>query len=336
MDGDVRIGPLLPILAVLSELGHDPAPILASVGLDAADFRDPDRRVAYATAGALLAACAEVTGIPHFGLLVGRRFELESMGIVARLMRDSGSVGAALAQLVRHLYLSDRGAVAYLSETGEGRVALGYSVHRHDTPGIAQIYDLTMAIAFRMLRALCGKRWNPLSVSLMHSAPRDRAPYRRFFGVPVRFDSAYSEVIFDGHWLNQPVAEANVGRRLLAERVALAAEHRLAVAERTLYAVERLVLTGSATSSQVSAALGLHERALRRMLLAEGTSLQPIINAARLERAQLLLVETRLPVHEISSALRFSDATAFSRAFRSWSGVSPRTWRVGNTAAKRV
>lgn len=316
------------IPALLRELGKDPESILASVGLDAGHFRNPDHRFAFQTAGNLLAACATATRLPHFGLLVGARFDFEDLGILAHLMRDASTVKEALLGLVRHLHLTDRGAVPFLLDLGEERIALGYVIYRHDTPGIGQVYDLAIAVGYAMLRVLCGADWKPLLVTLAHDAPRDTAPYRRFFHAPVRFNAAHSELVFPTHWLERPIVGADVARRLSAERTALDVERgEKRLTERVQRTVQGLVMAGEATAPRVASLLGMHERVLRRHLQAEGTNLHALLNGARFEVAQQLLQETQLPITEIAAALHYSDATAFSRAFRNWARMTPSAWR---------
>ena len=339
-EGDIRVAVLTPIPGLLRELKCDPGPVLSSVGLDLTLFDRPDTRISFATGGTLLEACAAATGVPHFGLLVGARFDLAMLGVLAHLLRHSESVRAALLQFVRHLHLNDRGAVTFLLNLGEKETSFGYGVYRYDTPGIGQIYDTALAIGLQILRSLCGPSVKLTRVMFAHGVPKDVAPYRRYFGAPVHFDSAHSELILSARWLERPLAGADASRRMAAERIALAAEQgddgRLL--ERVQRAVHGLVMEGEASSQRIGELLGIHERVLRRRLQAMGTNLHQMIGAARYEGACQLLRETQLPLPEIASALGYSDATAFSRAFRSWSHTTPSAWRsrVAVSAAPRL
>ena len=334
-EGDFRMATLMPVPGLLRELNCDPGPILARVGLDVAAFERPEHRIPFATGGALLEECAAATGIPHFGLLAGARFELSMLGVLGQLMRNSDSVRAALIQFVRHLHLNDRGAVTFLLNLNHEEISIGYGVYRHDTPGIGKVYDMALAIGFRLMRALCGPAWKPMRVSFARGTPQDAAPYRRYFRAPVHFDSAHSELVFSARWLDRPVASPDQSQLVAAERIALAAEQgddgRLA--ERVRRAIQRLVVTGEASSRRISAQLGIHERVLRRRLLAQGSSIHELIGAARFEWARQLLRDTHLTLAEIASALGYSDATAFSRAFRNWADMTPSAWRSRAEAA---
>lgn len=337
-EGDARVAMLTPIPGLLRECRCDPGPVFARAGLDLAMLDQPESRVTFGQGGRLLEACVAATGIPHFGLLIGTRFDLSMLGILGQLMRSCDSVRTALHQLVRHLHLNDRGAVGFMVDLSGEQIALGYAIYRSDTPGIDQIYDLAMANAVGIMRGLCGASWKPTRVSFAHRPPQDLTPYKRYFRAPLHFDAAHSEVIVSSRWLDKPLAEADLPRRVAAERHALAAERgddgRLV--ERVRQAAQSLVMTGEATSRHVAAALGVNQRVLRRRLQMAGTSVHQLIGAARVESACQLLRATHLTLAEVGAALGYSDATAFSRAFRNWTQSTPGAWRSRAQAPTRT
>src|SRR5208282_3424693 len=155
--GDVRVGPLRPIPALLAEHGLDPAQVLRSVGLHPRLFDKPDNLVSFADLGHLLEACVKLTQCPHFGLLVGERFTLASLGILGQVMRNSPTLRDALRLAIQHLELHDRGAVALTLDLGNSQAALGYSLFDGNTPATDQILDGSTAIQYRICRELCGR-----------------------------------------------------------------------------------------------------------------------------------------------------------------------------------
>lgn len=83
----------------------------------------------------------------------------------------------------------------------------------------------------------------------------------------------------------------------------------------------------SISLEQAAAFLGVSQQTLHRRLLAEGTSFQTIKDSLRRERAIALLLEGDYSVEEISARLGFGEARSFTRAFKLWTGVSPRQYR---------
>ncbi len=80
------------------------------------------------------------------------------------------------------------------------------------------------------------------------------------------------------------------------------------------------------TLESIAAALGVSTRSLQRHLAAEQTSLRELTREIRVAEAKTLLSDGRLRSGTVAHALGYADSTAFWRAFKSWSGMSPRTF----------
>lgn len=327
--GDVGVAPLRSIPVALRQCGVDPAAVLASVGLSSTAFDIDDDRIAFPVLGRLLEACAARTGKLHFGLIAAAHFEVPMLGTVGYLMRNEATVGEAIRSLVLHMHLHDRGAVPALTRLTARRSALSYAVYARDTPMRGMIDDAATTIMRRIFQTLCGPRWRPLEVRLAHAAPRDPRPYWETFGAPVRFDATLSMVVFESRWLDEPVLGADPQlRRVLADLVAkMTRQSPVNLTGKVRRILRTGVLGGTANSAQVAGMLAMSERSLRRRLMSEGASLSRLIAEARLLAAQQLIEETRLPLGDIALALKYSDASALSRAFRGWTGIAPSQWR---------
>lgn len=66
---------------------------------------------------------------------------------------------------------------------------------------------------------------------------------------------------------------------------------------------------------------------LRRRLKEEGHSYQEIKDSIRRDQALELLENTDMSIQELSERLGFSEAAAFNRAFKKWTGLSPSSFR---------
>ena len=89
-----------------------------------------------------------------------------------------------------------------------------------------------------------------------------------------------------------------------------------------------LLVSSSGSEEQVAQIFSMHRRTLNRRLQARDTTFRALVEETRFDIARHFLEITRLPIVEIASALDYADASAFTRAFRRWSGTTPAAWRA--------
>jgi AraC-like DNA-binding protein len=323
----MRLAPFMVLPAVLRELGHDPKSVLAAVGLSPGVIADPDRIVPFATVDSLLQHCREITGCEHFGLLVGQRVSLSSLGVVGFAMKSAENVATALANLSRYRAVHDQSSLITVESRGN-TASLRYALMQTPCNAPEQIYDCAVAIGCCLLRGLCGPGWNPSKVMLSRKRPAKLAPYEKFFRSPLVFNSEWCGLEFHSRWLSvAPVgADPMLYRHMLRELRELddAARDN---AVNLIASLRTLLFTRQCKQNEAAALLGVNCRTLRRQLQSAGTTFRGELESARFARARALLAESGLSTLEIAGKLGYADASAFSHAFKRWSGVNPSHWR---------
>ena len=330
--GTMRVSIMTELPSLLRELGHDPDRLLGELGLDPAQFEDSENTIAFRSVGALLALCVARTGCRHLGLLLGQRGGTHTLGAVGMLVRSSPDAGSALRSLIEHLHRHDQGAVPNLSVSGS-RAEFGYAIYEKDVPAADQIYAAAIAIAFRIMRELCGSSWRPTEVLLPFRKPRDAVPFRQFFPPPVRFDAGQAALAFPAAWLGHAVASADHETRRRVELL-LRGQQPTELATRARRAVRAMLAQGQASEEALACAVDMSRRTLVRHLQQEGTSYQTILKETRLEVACQLLRDTGKTVDRIAASLGYSGASPFTRAFKGWTGRTPADWRSRNDATR--
>jgi AraC-like DNA-binding protein len=328
-NGLIRVGAAVEIPGILRELGADPAPILAEAGIEEAFLAEPDNLLPFRTLGRLIALCVSATGCDHFGLLIGQRAGASSLGVVGFLVQQAPDVRAALDDLVRYLHFHDRGAVPRLAVEG-GLALLSYGIYERNAESADQISDGAIAIGQNLMKGLCGPDWRPDEVLLPRRRPADVAPYRAFFDAPLRFDADQAALAFSARWLDRPLPQADPNlRRFLREHMQEPAAGDAEGASEDIRRVVRAILgTTHPSGANVARLLNLSRRTLSRRLKLEGTDFRQLSEEVRYSTARQLLEATQLPLAHIAAKLQYSEASAFSRAFKRWSGLSPREWRT--------
>ena len=92
--------------------------------------------------------------------------------------------------------------------------------------------------------------------------------------------------------------------------------------------LETELLKGPCTSIEIARQFSMHHRTLSRHLAREGVTFQQIADEVRFAIARDLLANTDIALDQISVMLRYSEPSAFTRAFHRWSGQSPSAWRA--------
>jgi AraC-like DNA-binding protein len=324
----VRLGLVAAIPEVLASLGADPAEVLGEIRLEPKLFDDPEHRISYLARGRLLAHCAQRSGCAHFGLLVGQRASLRSFGLIGLLARSAPDAGRALRSLVRHFHYQARGAVLALEVDGD-LAELSYASYQPRAVATDQVGDGAIAIAFNLLHDLCGPDWAPIELRFAHHRPDDMAPFRRFFKAPLRFDAEQYAVVFSASWLVRALPGTDPElRRLLQEQIdRLEHQHEDDFAEQVRSMLRHALVSGHAGAEQIAALFAMDRRTLNRRLNAQGTGFQQIVDEVSFEIARQLLTDSAIGIVEVADLLGYANASAFTRAFRRWSGGTPAAWR---------
>ena len=92
--------------------------------------------------------------------------------------------------------------------------------------------------------------------------------------------------------------------------------------------LETELLKGPCTSIEIARLFSMHHSTLSRHLAREGVTFQQVVDEIRFTIARDLLANTELALNQISVMLRYSEPSAFTRAFHRWSGQSPSAWRA--------
>jgi AraC-like DNA-binding protein len=170
------------------------------------------------------------------------------------------------------------------------------------------------------------------------SRPRSTAPYRRALPARIEFNAEFTGMRFSSALLQQKIPGADRHRFRLFEGQ-IAATGRNSLLNDVRRALRLQMIHGGAANDRVAQTLEMHRRTLHRRLRESGTTFRQVLDEVRYDTARHFLHTTDMPLMEITISLGYSDVTAFTRAFRRWSGVAPghlRDGRPGRDVTERV
>jgi AraC-like DNA-binding protein len=305
-----------------------------AAGLDPAVLAEPDNPVPF-TRLVMLAECgARLTGDDAFGLHVGERTDVKSYGLLGYVTINSRTFGEALACLIRYQQIRTNAVEFSLEAVG----ADAHLVYHYRTAEVAPRVrrhesEEMLSTMMRVGREMTGADWAPREVHFEHAEPSDVSEHARIFRAPVLFDRPLTKLVFDASMLALPLVAADPTLGSLLERQAeeLLARHprRAGCAERVRRLIREGLPGGDARMDSACRRLGVSARTLQRKLREEGTSFQQLLEETQRALAELYLRRPEVAICEISYSLGFSQPSAFHRAFRRWTGQTPKEFRRG-------
>lgn len=339
--GNARLGPTVgagyarSLLDFAAANGAGRDALLAAAGLTAQDLDDADRRLPFAAYVALMRRAKEMTGDPALALRFGAELALSEISIVGLIGEASATMGDALVQINRYgrLVIEADGigeGPRFAMQPGPGGVWL---VDRRANPNdFPELTESTFA------RTITGPRRFGIAqvaqaVHVTHSRPPHGHEYERIFGAPVTFDADWNAYRVDPGLVSFPLA------RQPRYVFGVLSEHAEALlksleSSKTLRGrIESLLMpslhTGAANVDAIAATLAISRQTLYRHLKAEGATFDKVLEELRHKMALHYLQGKKVSVNETAYLVGFSDPASFSRAFKRWTGKSPREMRGG-------
>lgn len=316
------------LLEACASLGADRADLLARAGLVEADLASPDAHITTFAADALWAACVTCVEVPALALRAARAVPPSAFRVIDYLATTGPTLGAGVSRVAAYFHLIDqRGAIVI--EPREGGVALLFE-SRVGAPLPRQSQEFTLALFFMRMAAAAQQPFCPLDVSFTFERPADEAEHRALFGITPRFGASEVSLVIPRGVFDAPTRQADEGLfALLDEHARLLAERAPPVdsfAARARAAVDLALTEGDLSLASVARRLSTSERSLQRRLDDEGLSFATLVDASRRARAEALL-RADVSLVEIAFLLGFSEQSAFTRAFKRWTGQTPREAR---------
>lgn len=313
--------------------GAGRAALLERSGIDPKDLKDQDARIPFVKYVALMRAAKTLSGDPALALHFGEAVNIAEISIVGLLGQASETMMDAFVQLNRYVRLVVEAEGAATGDRFQLRRERG-GLWLVDTRLNPNAFPELTESAFAQL--VCGTRRfgdTPFvkAVHVTHADPGYRAQYERVLGAPVTFGSDWNAMLIDEAWNTRRVALLpRYVFGVLSER-AEALLKSLESSRTVRGRVESLLMpvlhTGEASMDAVAARMGLSRQTLFRKLKAEGVTFETVLDELRHKLALHYLNGKKVSVNETAYLVGFSDPAAFSRAFKRWTGSSPRMMR---------
>jgi AraC-like DNA-binding protein len=317
VEGEIKVGPLLK-----------------KAGLTLQQVDNSTLRVNVKSQIAFLNLLSAALGDELLGFHLAQNFDLREIGMLYYVMASSETLGDALQRVARYSRITNEAVHLKYRKNQEIAVTFEYiDVARHQDRHQIEFFMVSLV---RLVRHLSGRNVFPNRVNLTHHRNCLNSAFEKFFGCDVIFGSGMDEIAFPSTIQLIPLAsadsflhailiaqceETNVSR-LWPAALRVSVENEIAP----------LLPHGKAQAPEIARRLGMSQRTLARRLASEGLSFAAILDEMKCDLAKHYLSEADLPITTIAWLLGYQEVSAFTHAFKRWTGKTPKQARIKEMA----
>lgn len=278
-------------------------------------------------------ALLQVSNDPLFGLHFGESLQLSALGIVGELIKSSATIGdavtvaAELGELVTGWF-----RFAITKEAGSFTIHIIAAKEDWATSIAAtQTLDALMVLVIHELDGLLLRKIKPLQVYYAQPVSQ-AAEYERVFRCMPHIGENGNAISFDVKYWNDAIITANYELQEFLQQKMRALMETVNNSEKFSDKINRFLIgnayMGILTLEETAANFNISPRTLQRRLRDEQVSFQQLAEHARQYLAVQALKQGVYAVKEIAYMLGYNELSAFSRAFKRWTGTSPNNFRA--------
>jgi len=318
------------ILAAFAALGLDDRAFRTVVGVTDAQLADPDVVLPATSLYRMWEAAVQAWGRPGLGLHSALQVPFGAYEVLDYLILSSNTVGEGLTHFAEYFAIATRTS-RYEIHPRAGGMAFELVWQTPPKGVMFHLRDYSLAAIAGRVAYAGGPR--PACVELAGPPLADASEYARGFGTDVKLRARHNALLFSEAAWNVPLPrrDADLNRTLRRHARLLLDRQPRPEAESTAMHVRAALLqesmAGPVSMEQVARRLATSPRTLQRRLCEEGTSFDELRRDVRAGLAREYLANPGLSIGEVAYLLGFSEPSAFTRAFRRWTGQGPRAFR---------
>jgi len=318
------------IVPLIIDNQGDADAIFGRTGIHFKDLDNPTNELDLGEFCRLFSEAANQTGNENFGLHFGSDFEPRRLGAIGYAAISSPTLAAALRNMETYF-------PAHQEQSSFGLIRdndmfwLSYQINDPRIDSRRQDAELSMGMFLNIFRHALGSNWSPLEIRFEHNRPTNPKEHERIFGAPVLFGRRTNALAFRRSDLDARMPDADpylfsIVEAFLQSRCQLHANpENFAATVRNQ--IKLNLSTTVPTIAEIAHLFDLSDTEFQQELNTHRLSFKVLLRAAREELSLHYIDDHDLPLTEVAILLGYSELSAFSRAFRNWTGMSPQRYR---------
>jgi AraC-like DNA-binding protein len=334
-----RLGALPSATGGIARLAHARArsagielgPLLKKAGLTDQRIKDRGSRLPVQQQIHFLNLVADALHDEFLGFHLAQLCDLRELGLLFYVAASSETLGDALQRVARYSSITNEGISLKCFEEHGVRIVFDYvGISRHSD---RHQIEFSMTVLIRLCRQLTGLHLATRRGRLTHRRSNRGGPeLAKYFGGRITFGAKADELAFAGSVKDIAITSADPYlNEILVANCEQALSHRPKNRGMLRSAVENAIVQllphGKVRASGIAARLGLSQRTLARRLALEGGTFSEIFETLRGDLGRQYLSDPDLSISRIAWLLGYAEVSAFTHAFKRWTGKTPREAR---------
>jgi len=325
----IRAAVTEPLLLAAKSIGTPVETVIHKAGLPVKMLDYPDLLIPEIPAWHLLNSIYQMEGEPLFGVKVAMELAPQNFKTVEPLLKGCLNLKSLLERFINIVPMQTNAANYTLINNQEEHIWFSQRGPRL-IDNYQQIELFEVAGMIQLVQLVAGKQWRPAEIHFSFNDDKhiDNSehlnPSRIFFSKP------HPAIAIPKWMLAMKVPEqSEIVTPLNNEEIQPLTPSIIPTSYRDqlLTAMEPLIGGQKLTPSVFNKITGTSFRTLQRKLSQENTSYSEVLDQARYQKSQFLLKKTNKNLLDISIMLGYANASAFTRAFKQWTGITPIEFR---------
>lgn len=314
-------------------LGGNEQRILAVAGLTPAQLQQPKSRILASQLASIVKSCWRISEDELLGF-TDQKLKIGMFRLLAEHLISCKTLESVFTYIAAFYNLTGQQLQCKIEISGSQvsfSVDPNFKTNHDNTSPNSLLTELLLLICHRFPSWLVGQVIPLSQVYVQHAKPTHFVEYRLMFPCPCVYQSKNNGLAFDTKYLNLPVVRTPEELMNYLNQIPLQWFKKQSYYDtwsaQVMRILEDSVSEKGTHLENVAAMLNMTSRTLRRKLIAEGSRFQQLKDNTKRDQAIKLLEQANLTIAQIGLAVGFTEPASFSRAFKHWTGVSPKTYR---------
>ena len=328
--GTISISLVKEALFSAEQRGFCTATLLKQAGISPDLLQSDKARVSVTQYAQLWIVLANTMNDEFFGM-DSHPMRRGSYTLLSKSVLSAENLGKALQHILQflNLLLDDFNSTCFVQENYAYIV-----IQDRQHPKRMFSYATYLMLVHGLMCWLSGQRIVLNSIQLKCHAPTDDSDYKIRFCDDIQYNTDENYIQFDANYLNIAIKQDKKSWYQFIQHTPYNLLVRFKNPNALSHQIRKYFLQTSCTKwpelTELAPQFHMSEATMQRRLKQEGTNCQQLKNDIRRDLAISLLGQNTLSLQAISEQLNFQDTSAFHRAFKKWTGLSPGTYRQSN------